>query len=179
MSHARSAPPRPITTSIFRVNKLEWKLIFTARIWFDHYELHLPNPCNWQWSKNSLGIRMDTHLVELCSNASTPSHFLLPNGACVKNLHVNLYSILQNRKLQHSCVNQIGIILEKNVKTHIILHSHKKLLWRCLWPCGALKFQIAFWALRPTSTKYSATAYVIKHSFPMFRSLENKEDCSF
>ncbi len=100
---------------------------------------------------NSLGIRMDIHLVELCSNASTPSHFLLPNGACVKNLHVNLYSILQNRKLQCSCVNQIRIILEKNVKTHIILHPHT----------------------------YSATAYAIKHSFPMFRGLENKEDCSF
>jgi len=156
MSHAQRAPPRPITTtSISRVNKLEGKLIFTARIWFDHYELYLPNPCNWQWSKNSLGIRMDTHLVELCSNASTPSHFLLPNGAYVKSLHVNLYSILQHRKLQRSCVNQIGIILEKNVKTHIkthiILHSHK----------------------------YFATAYVIKHSFPMFKSLENKEDCSF
>jgi hypothetical protein len=151
MSHAQRAPPRPITTSISRGNKLEWKLIFTARIWFYHYELHLSNPCNWQWSENSLGIRMDTHFVELCSNASTPSHFLLPNGACVKNLHVNLYSILQNRKLQRSCVNQIGIILEKNVKIHIILHSHK----------------------------YFATAYVIKHSFPMFRSLENKVDCSF
>jgi hypothetical protein len=23
-----------------------------------------------------------------------------------------------------------------------------------LWPCGGLKFQIAFWAFRPTSTKY-------------------------
>jgi len=27
------------------------------------------------------------------------------------------------------------------------------LLWRCLWLCGALKFQIAFWAFRLTSTK--------------------------
>ncbi len=26
----------------------------------------------------------------------------------------------------------------------------KKLLWRCSWPRGTLKFQIAFWALRPT-----------------------------
>jgi hypothetical protein len=30
--------------------------------------------------------------------------------------------------------------------------QHKNLLWRCLWPRGALKFQIAFWALKLTST---------------------------
>jgi hypothetical protein len=27
------------------------------------------------------------------------------------------------------------------------------LLWRCLWSCGALNFQIVFWALKPTSIK--------------------------
>ncbi len=32
------------------------------------------------------------------------------------------------------------------------------LSWRCLWPRGALKFQMAFWALRLTSTKYLVLA---------------------
>jgi len=46
------------------------------------------------------------------------------------------------------------IIVKVLVATELWKEGSKKknLLWSCLWPCGALKFQSAFWALRPTST---------------------------
>jgi hypothetical protein len=39
----------------------------------------------------------------------------------------------------------IGLWKEGNKKNN--------LFWMCLWSHGALKFQITFWALRPTSIK--------------------------
>jgi hypothetical protein len=36
--------------------------------------------------------------------------------------------------------------------------TKKKLLWRCLWSRGALKFQIAFWAFKLTSTKNNTSS---------------------
>jgi len=41
------------------------------------------------------------------------------------------------------------------VATCLWKEGNKKnnLFWMCLWSRGALKFQIAFWALRPTSIK--------------------------
>ncbi len=32
-------------------------------------------------------------------------------------------------------------------------NKKNKLLWKCLWSRDIVKFQIAFWALEPTSTK--------------------------
>jgi hypothetical protein len=42
---------------------------------------------------------------------------------------------------------------DKNLSWSCLWSRDKNLLWKCLWSHGTLKFQIAFWALRPTSTK--------------------------
>jgi hypothetical protein len=39
------------------------------------------------------------------------------------------------------------------------------LLWKCLWPCGTLKFQIEFWALMPTSTNNEIEQNKTKNEF--------------
>jgi hypothetical protein len=119
-----------------------------------HHLLYL-----WQQGKNkpkpSLIVIMATkkkqthlnHLLYLWQHTKTDNYWIPFIANVINNCHNNSRVIKERQQ-----VKKKKLIVKVPVATRLWKEGSKKkkLLWRCSWPRGTLKFQIAFWALRPT-----------------------------
>ncbi len=80
----------------------------------------------------------------------------------------HLLYLWQHQKMDSYWIRFIvNVINECHNNSRVWKEGSKKniFLWKCLWPCGTLKFQIEFWVLMPTSTNNEIEQNKTKNEF--------------